>query len=546
MSGLSALLGGLGGVFVVFGFVILVLALFGAPMDGRWIWGNFVLGGLALAAAAAMSVDTLRERVRSGEGRRIGKYGTSAVATTLLTLVILGLVGFLGTRYHWRFDWSEAGVHSLADQSRKVLAGLERDVEVLALFPRPEIPRVQELLDRYTYVSDRFHVEYADPTERPDLLERFGIAPEELGQGGVVRIALGDDSVVLKEVEEQRITNALVKLTRGAERLVYFLEGHNERPVEGEAGEGKEGFSRAAEALRNENYRVETLLLAAQGRVPEDAHAVVVAGPTRPLLPEEHAALQRYLERGGRLLVLVDPRAKTDLEEDLRAWGVELGNNIVVDRQLALFGRATTPFAGGYDETHEITSGLRETTLFHVARSVQPRDDGAAFTELVYTGDSSWAERDLERFFQQGEAELDADDLEGPVSIAVAGTPTLTAEAEDGDEPDEPALPGMEETAAEDLEEADARLVVFGDSDFAANEFLDVYRNRDLFVNSVNWLIGDVEAISIRPARSRASRFQPSSEQFQVIHTLSLLVLPEAIAILGVFTWWTRRQHPGA
>jgi ABC-type uncharacterized transport system involved in gliding motility auxiliary subunit len=87
---------------------------------------------------------------------------------------------------------------------------------------------------------------------------------------------------------------------------------------------------------------------------------------------------------------------------------------------------------------------------------------------------------------------------------------------------------------------------VFGDADFASNEWLDAYLNRDLFLNSVNWLIGDVEAISIRPNTSRASRFQPTAEQFERIRLLSLFVLPEALAVLGVLTWWSRRRAPGA
>jgi len=61
----------------------------------------------------------------------------------------------------------------------------------------------------------------------------------------------------------------------------------------------------------------------------------------------------------------------------------------------------------------------------------------------------------------------------------------------------------------------------------------------------VNWLIGDIEAISVRPNKSRASRFQLTAEQFRTIRQLSLFVLPEAIAMLGVFTWWSRR-HPAS
>jgi ABC-type uncharacterized transport system involved in gliding motility auxiliary subunit len=90
-----------------------------------------------------------------------------------------------------------------------------------------------------------------------------------------------------------------------------------------------------------------------------------------------------------------------------------------------------------------------------------------------------------------------------------------------------------------------ARLVVIGDSDFASNQLIGEFRNRDLFVNSVNWLLGDVEAISVRPGQARASRLQLSSEQFLEIRYLALFVMPEVIALLGVVAWWQRRRAPG-
>jgi ABC-type uncharacterized transport system involved in gliding motility auxiliary subunit len=225
-------------------------------------------------------------------------------------------------------------------------------------------------------------------------------------------------------------------------------------------------------------------------------------------------------------MVLVDPRARTDIVDDLEAWGIEVGDDIVVDRQLAVFGRATTPFAQQYSVTHDITKDFRETTLFHVVRSVRAKPESrGAIEEIVFTGETSWAERDLDRFFSDGEAELGPDDIAGPVPVGVAGTLELSvAGADDG------------------ADGATGRIVVFGDADFASNEMIDAYLNRDLFVNAVNWLMGDVEAIAVRPNQSRASRFQPTAEQFQRIRLLSLFVLPELLAILGVFTWWSRRQ----
>jgi ABC-type uncharacterized transport system involved in gliding motility auxiliary subunit len=87
------------------------------------------------------------------------------------------------------------------------------------------------------------------------------------------------------------------------------------------------------------------------------------------------------------------------------------------------------------------------------------------------------------------------------------------------------------------------RLVVFGDSDFATNEFLDALHNRDLFLNSINWLAGEVESITVRPNVSRASTFEMSQDQFRFLQYLSLLVVPEAIAVIGVLVWWSRRTR---
>ena len=530
MRGLSSLLVGLGLVGVVFALLSFLAAIFsGVPFDAGfdfwWIGTNALFGVGSLVWAAALNLDQMRERLRSGEARRAGKYGTSAVLGTLLGIAILGMLGFLGTRYHERFDWSEAGIHTLSGQTLDLLAGLESDVQVQVLVAKPEEGPIRGLLDRYEYESERLSVEYADPNVRPGLLEEYEVSREDLGRALLI-VSIGDERVKVSEIAEAAVTNALVKLTRQGEKVVYFMEGHGERAVEDEAGSTRAGYARAADALRNENYRVETLLLASLADVPEDADVVIVADARRPLLAEEVEALERYLARGGALMALVDPRSEGDWPAQLGTWGVELGDDVVIDRTLALFGRATTPMAAAYDREHEITRGMREPALFHEVRSVSASGGAAeAFTQLVFTSEDSWAERDLQRMDLDNEVTFDGQDVAGPVSVAVVGTPSLAGLA-------------VEEAVAP------PRLAVFGDSDFASNEFLDSYLNRDLFVNTVNWLIGDVEAISIRPNLSRASSFQLSQEQFFTIRSLSLFVFPEAIAALGVFAWWSRRHPP--
>jgi len=524
----------MGLVAIVFALLSVFLLAAGGEFGGEvwWVFGNLIIGVGLLLVALVTNLDTLRERLRSGEARRAGKFGTSAILSTAFAILILGMLGFLSTRYHKRFDASEQHVHSLSEQTQKVLAGLNDDVDVTALVSTLDAPPVREVLDRYSYASPHFKVQFADPTSRPDLVEKYSISPEKLS-GGLVRVARGKDAVEIMrgDLNEEKLTNALVKLTRSSAKKVYFLEGHGERPIQGEGADGKEGIAQAADALKGENYQIDQLLLQAKGEVPEDAAAVVIAGPTRPLLPEEHAALDRYLERGGAVLALLDPRAKTDLGVDLTKWGVQAGDDVIVDQEFSVLGRPEMVFAQQYGR-HPITQGLREVALFYLARSVRPTDQAKGqFTELVKSGANSWAERDLDTFFNKGIAQRGADDLPGPVSLAVAGTPPLGKPADQEASKDKPREP---------------RLVVFGDSDFISNQLLDSYRNRDLFVNSVNWLVGDVESIAIRPNQARASRIrQLTSQQFVTIRFLSLFVLPEVIAFAGVFAWWSRRRAPG-
>lgn len=532
MTGLAALLAGLGGVSIGFGILLGLTALFQPYTEPFWAFGHIVIGVVLLGAAVLMSLESLRERIRSGGARRAGKHGSSAIMSAALGIVILGFLGFLSTRYTHRFDVSEAGVHTMAPQTTELLESLEEVVSITAFFTESEAPPVRDLLDRYAYASDRIDLRFVDPNAAPALIEELGIATEDLARG-IVRLSLeSGEATLLSEFSEPDVTNALRKLVKSTGKKVYFLEGHNEReikPQPGAAGSfalGPEAFGRAADALRNETYQVESLLLATQADVPADASVLIIAGPTRSLLVGEIEALQRYVEGGGALFVAIDPRSQTNLYDLLKIWGITLGNDVIVDRALAVFGQATTPMAGEYDGRHSITARMREPTLFPMVRSVGL--DAAAesnYSILVKTGRESWAERDLDVWRESGLAELGPDDLPGPVPVAVAGVPRI-------------------ESAEGESARTAGRLVVFGDSDFATNEFIDLLRNRDLFINSVNWLAGDVEQITVRPNVSRASSWQMTQDEFRRVQYLSLFVLPEAIAIFGVVTWWVRRKAP--
>jgi ABC-type uncharacterized transport system involved in gliding motility auxiliary subunit len=552
---MAGLLGAIGGVAFGFGLLSLLLAVFQPLMPVVLVWGNLAVGALLLVAGGTLGFDSLSDRLRSGTGRRAGVHGANAIVGTMLGLALLGLLAFLSTRYSQRFDWTEQRVNTLSDQSLGVLQELEAgdDETVLtAFFREQDSTLVRDLLERYDHATDRVRVRFVDPNQRPDLVEAYQITADDLARG-LLLVSRGDDSVTVSQFSEADITNALVKLTRTASRMVYFLEGHNERrigsqqeaagdaatPGDVESASGLAGLSRAAAALRNETHVVSPLLLATHDQVPADADLVIIAGPTQPLFEGERQALERYLAQGGALLVMVDPRSQTNLYEDLRRWGIEVGDDVIVDPVMSVNRQPTAPVAEHYGEAyleendeeggeardgndrHPIGAGLSRT-VFSMVRSVTPGDDG--ITPLVQTSPSSWAERGIEDWMKTGQAMQDDDDLIGPVSIAVVGQPVVTA---------------LEPDAA-------PRIAVFGDSNFATNELIEIFSNRDLFLNTVSWLIGDVEQISVRPNVSRSSTISLTAGQLQAIQFLSLFVLPEGIALAGVFTWWLRRRSPAS
>ena len=531
MKRYASLLGWLGVVAIVFALVSALVEVMssgvivlGAEAIQQFAWslGNLALGVVLVGLALASNVEGVRGRLRSGEARRAGKYGTSAILGALAIVALLGSGAYVASSREQKWDFTEAKVHSLSEQTIQTLSGLKQPLQISALFPSFEHAQVAEFLGKYRAIApDRVSVEIFDPQKKPARVRELGISNERLS-GGLMHVKLGKESSELSELSEEALTNAIVKLTRRAVKKVYFSIGHNERAVEGDAAREVTGMGDALDALKNEAFEVSPLLLASVAQVPADAQVLVLAGPTRPYVESEHALLERYLARGGSLLVLLDPRAKTDLRGDLARWGVDVGDDEIVDLEQAMAGRPFTPFAAQYGD-HPITRGLGDVTVFQEVSSVRPAGEASGVAPIVTTGEQSWAETDFDSL-----ARLDArPDLErelvGLVSIAVAGEASV--------KPLEGKQPG--------------KLVVIGDSDFATNQWLGQFRNRDLFLNATSWLLGEPEALAIRPRRPGASQLALSENTLRNIRVAALFVVPEAIAVFGVIAWWRRRRAPG-
>jgi ABC-type uncharacterized transport system involved in gliding motility auxiliary subunit len=302
----------------------------------------------------------------------------------------------------------------------------------------------------------------------------------------------------------------------------------------------RDGYSGAVEALKHENYAIETLVLAQKPAVPDDAAVVVVAGPKVDFFPPEIEALKTYLGKGGKLALLLDPpdrpesAALTNLVALAHEWGIDAGNNVVVDisGMGQLFGASeAVPVAASYP-SHPLTQRFRTMTAYPLARSidaVQGGVDGHTAQSIVETSPQSWAESDFKALNAGTPIKMDeGQDKPGPISLAAAvSAPAAAAAPAPADNPDAP--------------KPETRVVVFGDSDFAGNSTAAISGNRDLFMNTLGWLSQQENLISIRPKQADDRRFDPipAATQAAVIWAAWLL-MPAVVLGAGVLSWWRR------
>lgn len=480
---------------------------------------GLLVGGIGLILVGLAFSDT-------GQGRfwqqRSTEAGTNALVATLAVLVIVGLVNFLAVRYSSRIDATENQIFTLAPQTQEVVSGLEQPVN-LVIFATTRSPQDRQLLESFQRQGANFSYEYVDPYANPRLAQEFGAT-----QPGMAFLEVGDERRFLQNISpeeplsERSLTNILEQLRRDQTLTIYFTTGHREFTIDG----AERGYIQAAAALEAQNYQVQPLNLTETESVPEDASVVVVPGPAEEFFEAEVTALEEYLEGGGGLLLLVDPRTNPRLGELLDDWGVSLDDRIVLDTsgagQLVGLGPAA-PIVTDYGD-HPITSDFQNGRSFYpLARPVNLEEvPEVNAVELLQTNPQSRAEA----ISEEGELEFDPEAApNGPYTLGVA----LSRPAEDADS-----------ASAEELPES--RLVVIGNATFATDGLFDQQLNGDVFLNAISWLSQeDDAALSIRPKEVTDRRLTLTVQQQIGLGFFSLLILPVMGFALAVVMWLRRR-----
>src|SRR5215470_19339776 len=447
------------------------------------------------------------------------KYAAYATIYTLVVIAVVVVANILADRHDKSFDATANKRYSLSDQTVKIMKGLKQDALITYFNQSTSFRQGKDLLDQYANLSPKVKVEYVDPDKNPTLAREAGI--RSLGTA-VIQIGMKREEA--KSMTEEGITGAFIRDLKSNTRTVCFVAGSGEHQID---STDREGLSQFKELVSKDNYEAKSIDLLQKAEVPTDCTTVVIAGPTRNYEQPEVDAIKKYVEDGGRALLMLDPPLKMGRSEIadndaltnlLQSWGVTPDKDLILDMnpigQIAGLGPQVA-LVTSYSSQPIVSEMKGTATGIPLTRSMEVKSTDKSNVEKLF--DSSSRSLATSNLSSAAVEVNDPKNKKGPLTIAAAGT------------------------YATGKENTQGRFAVFGSSTWAANRFINFNGNNDLAMNTINWLSSDEDLISIRPKDKDDRRITMTRAQMNFVRMTSQFLLPLAVVIAGVSVWWKRR-----
>lgn len=468
------------------------------------------------------------------------------ILSLIIILAILVGLYIISINFPIRFDLTQNKSYTVSQQTMDVISRIDSPLSIVVLRSPSTDPtsadwRSDLLLDQYQRLSKHITVEYINPIEKPSAKSKYQMTQVgeiifSYGQSKQVRVYRKDlttQSKVTSEplfVGEEKFTQAIYTLLEQESYVVYFTVGHGERQLQDRGGEG---LSYVKTYLENENYKVRDLNIILEN-IPTDASLIVIASPVETFSDFEIEKLNNYVKTGGKLLVLYDSfmdrsNFNSNLDVFLSDWGFKTKNDYIIDpvSSVVIPVNVVPQYTA-----HPITQTLKEGNVFAclvVARSILSGESkySGSFENIITTSPQGYGKE--EATFDLSRARFNPrTDIAGPVPLAIAGTYDI----EGRDVP--------------------ARIVVFGDATFALNAYINPEQgqsvdvafagNKDLFMNTVAYLLEARQKITIRPKEASIKNLTLTTTQTNFIRYVAQIGLPCLFGILGILIWFLRRR----
>jgi ABC-type uncharacterized transport system involved in gliding motility auxiliary subunit len=481
---------------------------------------EMMLALISTAVTIIMTVGLIiwdRERLKSYYLSSQFKSFAGVLVTGVLVFIITAFVNYFGYKHAYSLDMSIFKSHSLADQSIKSVSSIDKKIIVKAFAKSKILPLIKKLMDLYRFENSNIEVEYIDEELRPDLVSKYKIK-----KSGTIIITDGERTKVVTVLDELHITNAFIQVSRKENPVVALITGH---------GELQEGHDYIKLLIKNSNFTLNALPLITISEIPSSINTLILWGPKNAFSDLEIATLDRYLKRGGHLMIGLNPDLSGDKFQNLRLLlekrGLFIANDLVIDRLKNINGsKGTIPMVDKFSGKSPIIKDFKGPVFFPLTSSIQYSRAGAIkgkFNSLAKTlpFPASWAESNIDEIVNGNITFTLNKDIRGPITMAGTWEETLPKEQK--------------------ATRRASKIVLFGNSTFVSDAYKKYSGNFTLFINSLNWSSGDLKLISLNMPILKDEPVFISKPQLGIIFYFSVIIAPLILFIMA-FVFYRRRS----
>jgi ABC-2 type transport system permease protein len=506
-----------------------------------------------------------QEKQESGPKKiRRLQIGLNVVVQIALVLFIAAMVNSIAFRHYKRWDLSRDQKYALSDKTKRFLSSIKGKMRVTVFFS-PNTPitgDVQSLLTEYQYAAKgKIDIENIDPernlSRAKEMFDKYKVVSDESllvvdyeGRNKTVKasemaeidqsgMSFGEGPRVTAFKGEQAITSAMMDLVEGKKNTLGYVLGHKEPQISEAPAPATFGQQQPASPIsvlktfiENENIKFQEVNLSEVGAIPADLKTIVIAGPQYDFSDREIKLLRDFWDKRGRILLLLDPSAKTPkLNTFLNELGVKVNDDRLMAfvrtgiQEVALIRDVQAHFLG----TSAITKRLAgvNALFFGGTSSLTPEADrvhGANIhlEPLIQAEKAYFAETDYNSE-NQVKFQVDAQKSGGaPLTIGVS--------IEKGG------------SADERVQMNSSRMVVVSNATFIQDKALTQDQQAlDFISGSVNWLLSREQLIGIAPKVPKMLTFSLNEDALRNVRWIILVLIPLIPAVIGGVVWWQRR-----
>jgi hypothetical protein len=495
------------------------------------------------------------------------KIGVNLIVQLALLFFLVIAVNYLGFEHYRRWDFTRDHKYALSDKTKRFLETIKGKMRITVLFSpnNPVAQDVQSLLTEYQYAAkDKIDVEQVDAersySRAKALVDKYKIVSDEsqvildydnrnktvkasemaeVDQGNPM---FGEPPRMTAFKGEQAITGAMIDVVEGKKNAVGYVLGHKEPPIADTPpsitpsmapDQGtKSPLSLVKTVIENENITFQELNLFDVPAIPAELKTIVINGPQYDLSDREMKLLREFWDKQGRILLLLDPSAKTP---KLLAFLNELGVKVNDDRVLAFMKTGIQEIAlvrdvvGRFASDNPITKKLADARAIFVGgmSSITLEQDrvraaNVRLQPLIEAEKGYWAEKD---YTSTDEEKLQANAGQTPATPLILG-----------------ALVEKGGSADERVQTNSARMVVVTNAKFIQDTSITQEQQAlDFMSGSINWLLSREQLIGIAPKVPKTVTFSLDDNAMRNLRWLILVLLPLIPAVLGFGVWWYRR-----